>query len=131
MTTTSAVPLRRNLPLITARTLFALLGSVQAVGATMFLLVAPENAVWVGPWLDVPVVAWTLTQIALHLAVGFAPRLSVARRTTIGIVAVAMGTLLTPVKVWAYDEPEAVTFLLVDAVLLVLLLLARRHGRDR
>ncbi len=129
MTTASTVVVRRNIPLVAARCLFGLLGCVQAAGATVFLVIAPENAVWISPWVDVPVVAWTLTQIALHLAVGFAPGLAPTRRINVGIAAVVLGTLLTPVKVVAYDEPEALTFIAVDLLLLALLLVARRQIR--
>ena len=116
----------RNVALIAARVVAGLLGVVQLAGATFFLLIAPEQAVWVGPWLDIPIVTIMMVGFLCKLAVALLPDLGVDRRTTLGLVAVAIGFAVTLVKIPVYDEPEGVVFLAFDALLLSLLLLARR-----
>jgi hypothetical protein len=127
--TTTITSSSRSTALVAARLTAGLLGSVQLAGAVFFLLLAPEEAVWVGPWLDVPVVALTLSGICLKLVVAFLPRLHAVRRIAMGFLAVAIGATLTLVKVPVYDEPEGLIFLVFDVVLLLLLLLARRSTR--
>ncbi len=116
----------RNVPLITARIIAGLLGTMQLGGVVFFLLISPEESIWLGPWIDVPVVAVTLSVIALKLGLAALPALPATRRITMGLVAVAIGGALTIFKIFAYDEPEAVFFLAFDAVLLVTLALASR-----
>lgn len=128
-TTTPATTTRRNVALVSARIVAGLLGMIQLAGAAFFLLLAPEEAVWVGPWVDIPVVALMLTGMLLKVAVAVAPRLTPSRRINLGLLAVAIGLGTTLVKIPVYDEPEGVLFLAFDAVLLVLLLLARRAER--
>lgn len=126
MTTTAPVAVRRNVALLTARVVAGILGAVQLTGATYFTVVAPEEAVWVGPWVDVPVIALLLTGVLLKLAVAVGPGLTPRRRVNAGLTAIAIGIAITLVKIPLYDEPEGVTFLAADGVLLALLLLARR-----
>lgn len=128
MTTTIATS-RRPRTLLAARILAGAIGAVQAAGATFFLFIAPHEAVWLGPWIDVPVVGLTLTGVALKLAFALWPGLASARRIVLGLVAVGVGAATTLVKVPAYGEPEGVVFLLVDAAVLVLLLVALRAVR--
>lgn len=125
MTTTVTAP-SRNVALISARVIAGLLGSVQLAGAVFFLFIAGEEAVWLGPWIDVPIVALTLSAIFLKLGIAFLPGLSAARRIAMGFVAFPLGIAVTLVKITAYDEPEGVTFVVIEAVLLLLMLLARR-----
>lgn len=122
---------RRNHALTAARVTAGLLGLNGLAGATYFILMAPEEAVWVGPWVDVPVVALMLTGFLLKLGVAVLPRLAALRRIRLGFVAVALGMAVTLVKIPVYDEPEGVLFLAFDAVLLVILLLAWRGVRTR
>lgn len=119
----------RNVPLVSARVLAGSLGALQLAGATYFLLIASEEAVWVGPWLDVPVVALTLSSIFLKLGLALLPALPDARRIAWGVLAVAIGVAVTLIKVSVYDEPEGVLFLAFDAVLLALLVLAWRTAK--
>lgn len=119
----------RNVPLISARVLAGLLGTVQLAGASFFLLVAPEEAVWVGPWVDAPVVALTLASIVLKLGLAVLPRLPDTRRIVMGLLAVALGVGVALVKISLYDEPEGVLFLAFDAALLAVLLLAWRTAK--
>ncbi|SCF09062.1 hypothetical protein GA0074695_3401 [Micromonospora viridifaciens] len=128
MTTTVTAP-SRNIALISARVIAGLLGSVQLAGAAFFLLIAPEAGVWLGLWIDVPIVALTLSAIFLKLGVAFLPGLSAARRIAMGFVAFPLGIAVTLVKITAYHEPEGVTFVVIDTVLLLLVLLARRSER--
>ncbi len=130
MTTTTTTPVsgtaRQPRTLLAARVLAGIIGTVQLAGAVFFLVVAREQTVWIGPLVDVPVIALTLTGIALKLTLALAPRIPPARRITVGLAAVAVGVVLTLVKIPVYDEPEGAVFLAVDAAVLVLLLLARR-----
>lgn len=129
MTTTTAPyspATRRNVALSAARVFAGLLGSMQLAGVVFFAFLAPEEAVWVGPWVDVPVVGLLVVGVLLKLAVAVGPGIDPHRRISLGLAAVGIGVAVTLVKIPVYDEPEGVTFLAFDAVLLVLLLLARR-----
>jgi hypothetical protein len=95
-------------------------------GSIFFILIAPEETPWLGPWIDVPTVALSLTTGLLLLTVALAPAMPVRRRVTLGFVATGLGVLFNLINITAYDEPEAVTFLVVDAVLALLLGLAWR-----
>jgi hypothetical protein len=126
-TTTDVRP--HNRAVAVARVVAGLLGINGLIGATYFIIIAPDEAVWVGPWVDVPVVALMLSGFALKLAVAFAPRLPVERRIRLGFLAVAVGMTVTLVKIPVYDEPEGVLFLAFDTVLLGVLLLSWRATR--
>jgi hypothetical protein len=91
--------------------------------------VAPEEAVWLGPWVDVPVVAVMLTGMLLKMVVALWPGLPAERRISLGLVAVGLGIAVTLLKIPLYDEPEGLIFLLVDGVLLLVLLAAGRADR--
>ena len=129
MTSTAVVTTKRNAALIAARLLAGVLGGMQLAGAVYFLLIAPDESVWHGPWVDVPVVVVLLTGVFLKLVVALAPGLDVARRIGLGLLAVGIGIGITLVKIPVYDEPESVVIIAVDAVLAGLLLLARRASR--
>jgi hypothetical protein len=116
----------RNVPLIAARVVAGVLGAVQLAGVGYFTFMAPEDAVFLGPALDIPIVGTMVIGMLLKLACALWPGLSASRRITLGLVAVAIGVVTTLIKIPLYNEPEGVNFLLADAVLLVLLLLARR-----
>lgn len=129
-TTTTTIPsdprTRRNVALTAARVFAGILGLVQLAGAMFFLFLAPEEAVWVGPWVDVPVVAALLSGALLKLAISVGPGLNAHSRIRLGLLAVTIGVAVTLIKIPVYDEPEGVVFLALDTVLLALLLLARR-----
>ena len=127
MTTTIAPS--RNVALVAARVAAGLLGSIQLAGAVFFIFIAPEEAVWVGLWLDVPIVALMLSGMFLKLGVAFLPGLQAARRIAMGFLAIAIGVAVTLVKIPVYDEPEGVLFLAFDGVLFLLLMLAWRAAR--
>lgn len=127
--TTTVTTSSSNAALVTARVAAGLLGSVQLAGAVFFLFVAPEEAVWVGPWLDVPIVALMLSGMLLKLGVAVLPRLDAQLRITLGFLAVAIGGAVTLMKIAVYDEPEGVLVLGLDAVLLGLLMLAWRGAK--
>lgn len=116
----------RSIALIAARVVAGLLGAIQLAGAIFFMFIAPEQAVWVGPWLDVPIVTIMLAGFLCKLAVALLPGLRVDRRITLGLIAVAIGVAVTLVKIPVYDEPEGLVFLAGDGLLLLLLLVARR-----
>ena len=128
MTTTITAP-SRNIPLVAARVVAGLLGTAQLAGVVFFLFLAPEEAAWVGLWVDIPIVALLLASVLLKIAVGFLPRLSARRRIHLGLFAATIGIAVTLVKIPVYDEPEGVIILAFDAVLVVLLSLARRTAR--
>lgn len=122
---------RRNAALVATRVFAGILGAMQLAGAAFFLFLAPEEAVWVGPWVDVPVVALLLAGVLLKLAVAVGPGLDPHRRVRLGLIAVVIGIAVTLVKIPVYDEPEGILFLALDTVLLALLLLARRGAKSR
>jgi hypothetical protein len=128
MTTTHTAP-SRNLALLTARLAAGLLGSIQLAGAVFFLFIAPEESVWVGLWLDAPIVALTLSGVLLKLGVAIWPRLHADRRIALGFLAIVIGVAVTLVKIPVYDEPEGVLFLAFDAALFLFLTLAWRTER--
>lgn len=127
VTTDSLAP-PRNLALTAARTVAGLLGASQVAGVTYFVFIAPEEAIWLGPWIDIPVLTLLLGGMVLKLVTGLAPRLSADRRVQVGFAAVGLSVAATLLKIPLYDEPEGVTFLATDAVLLALLVLAA-HAR--
>jgi len=129
-TTTSAPATRRNVALVATRTFAGLIGTIQLAGVVYFVFLAREEAVWVGPWIDVPVVALLVGGVLLKLTIAVGPGLDAHHRIGLGLVAVAVGIGVTLVKIPVYDEPESVTVLVLDAVLLALLLLARRGARS-
>jgi hypothetical protein len=128
-TTTSALATRRNVALVVARVCAGLIGAMQLGGAFYFIFLAREDAVWLGPWIDVPVVAALVAGVLLKLTVAVGPGLAPQQRIGLGLVAVAIGIAVTLFKIPMYNEPESVTILVFDAVLLGLLLLARRGAK--
>lgn len=128
MTTTTTTS-SRNVALTASRFAAGLLGSMQLVGAVYFLLISPDEAVWVGLWLDVPIMALLLSGVFLKLGVALLPGLPATRRITMGFLAVGIGAAVTLVKIPVYNEPEGVLFLVFDAVLLALLTLAWRAAK--
>jgi hypothetical protein len=128
MTTTTTTS-SRNIALTASRFAAGLLGTMQLVGAVYFLLISPDEAVWVGPWLDVPIVALLLSGVLLKLGVALLPGLPETRRITMGFLAVGIGTAVTIVKIPVYNEPEGVLFIVLDAVLLALLTWAWRAAK--
>ena len=126
---TGATAPPRNLPLGAARIVAGLVGALQATGALYFGIIAPDEAVWLGPLIDIPVLTLLFVGILLKLVTALAPGLTAARRIRLGLAAVGLSVVATLVKVPLYDEPEGLTFVAVDAVLLTLLLLAARTSR--
>lgn len=130
-TTTPSTPtVRRNVAMVAARAFAGVLGAMQLAGMIFFLFLAPEEAVWRGPWIDVPIVALLLGSVLLKLTVSVTPGLEPDRRIGLGLVAVAVGVAVTLIKIPVYDEPEGVAILAFDAILVALLLLARRGERS-
>ena len=127
--TTTITASSRTTALVAARVVAGLLGTSGLAGAAFFLLIAPEEAVWVGLWVDVPVVALMLAGFLLKLGVAFLPRVHPTRRIKMGFLAVAIGMAVTLVKIPVYQEPEGVLFLAFDGVFLLLLSLAWRAAR--
>lgn len=119
----------RNLALGAARVVAGLLGAIQFAGAGYFLVLAPEQAVWLGLMIDIPVLTVLFAGILLKLVTALAPGLPQDRRIRFGLVAVGVSVVATLIKIPLYDEPEGVTFLALDGVLLTLLLLAARTAR--
>lgn len=128
-TTTSPLATRRNVALVATRVFAGLVGAMQLGGVFYFIFLAREDAVWLGPWIDVPIVALLVAGVLLKLTVAVGPGLKPHRRIGLGLVAVAIGIAVTLFKIPMYDEPEGVTVLVFDAVLLALLLLARRAAK--
>ena len=126
ITTTAAAP-SRNAALTAARVAAGLIGGLQLAGVSYFLLIVPDaEVVWLGPWIDYPILALLLTGVVLKLTTALAPGLSATLRVRVGLVAVAVGVVVTMLKMPLYGEPEGVTFLVLDGLLGWLLLRARR-----
>lgn len=130
-TTTTAATTARKTALLVARVVAGVLGLVGLAGATYFMLIAPEESVWVGPWLDVPVVALIVSAVLVKLVVAVAPGLPASRRIAIGLAAFPIMCVVTLAKVTFYSEPESLVLLTLDAVLFLLLVRARRVARRR
>ncbi|GAA5165617.1 hypothetical protein [Ornithinimicrobium tianjinense] len=126
MDLTGGAAVRGRRLLLSARVLATAFGLFQLAGVFFFTVLAPEEAVWLGPLIDVPVVAVMVLGMLLKVACGVWPRLSDERRIRVGLAGAIIGIAITLLKIPLYDEPEGVIFLAVDAGLLVLLLLARR-----
>ena len=104
---------------------------VGLTGLVLFTLVMPEDALWVHPVLDTGVIVLKLVVSGLLLAGALWPALDAQRRRQLLLVAVLGSVVFGLVKLTAYHEREALAFFAVDALLLVLLLLARgRAGRQ-
>lgn len=126
---TSTAPIAtRNVALTTARAWAGIVGALQLAGISYFLVFAPEEAVYVSPWIDIPAVLGLLAAVGLLLATAFAP-LSAGRRVRVGFAAVVVDVVVTLVKIPVYDEPESATVIGLAAVLALLLVLARRADR--
>jgi len=126
ITTTAAAP-SRNAALTAARVAAGLIGGLQLAGVSYFLLIVPDaEVVWLGPWIDYPILTLLLTGVALKLTTALAPGLPAALRIRVGLVAVAVGVVVTMLKMPLYGEPEGITFLVLDGLLGWLLLRARR-----
>ncbi len=124
--TVSPVP-TRNAALTAARVTAAVIGGLQLAGFSFFMLVVPDDeVVWLGPWIDYPILTLLLTGVALKLTTAFAPALGPSLRIRIGLAAVGVSVLVTLLKMPLYGEPEGATFLVLDALLGWLLLRARR-----
>lgn len=131
MTSTPTVTARRNHALVAARVVAGLLGASQVAGVAYFVFLAPDEGLWVGAWVDVPITLLLAGGALLKLAVAIGPGLDAHRRIALGFIAVAIGVAVTLVKIPVYDEPEGVLFLAFDGVLLLLLVLARRGAGPR
>jgi hypothetical protein len=128
-TATSVRPTTRRDPLITGiRVLLGVFGAFKLGGTVWFTFFATAeqggDPQGVADWL---VAAWSFA-LASALIVA-AVRLGSGTR---GIAAITGGLLLVEiafsfVKLFAYDEPEAVGFMAVDLVLLGLLAVAARR----
>jgi hypothetical protein len=128
ITTTTTAP-TRNVALTAARVTAALIGILQLAGFSYFLLIVPDDqVVWLGPWIDYPVLTLLLTGVLLKLATALAPALGPTLRVRVGLLAAGLGIAVTLLKMPLYGEPEGVTFLVLDALLVWLLLRARRAG---
>ena len=129
ITTASPAP-SRNAPLTAARVAAGVIGGLQLAGVSYFLLIVPDaEVVWLGPWIDYPILTLLLTGVALKLTTALAPGLRTALRIRVGLVAVVVGVVVTLLKMPLYGEPEGVTFLVLDGLLGWLLLRARRVRR--
>ena len=124
--TSTVIPARRNVALAAARVLAGPFGAITVAGFAMFTFVVPEEAVWRGPLVDVPVVGAMLAAALLKLAVALAPAMNAARRVRLGLRAAGLGAAVTLIKIPVYDEPEGVLFLGVELLLVALLLRARQ-----
>ena len=66
-------------PLLTARVLATAFGLLQLAGVFFFTVLAPEEAVWLGPLVDVPVVFLVVDAVLLLLLLLARRRIGVGR----------------------------------------------------
>lgn len=114
-----------RLALRTARVVAVLHAVLGLTGVVLFTLVMPEEALWIHPVVDTGVILLKVAVCALLLVGALWPALDSGRRRRLLMVAVVGSVAFGLVKLFAYDEPEALAFFVVDAILLALLLLAR------
>jgi hypothetical protein len=104
------------------------IGVLQLAGFSFFMFVVPDDQlVILGPWVDYPITILLLSGVLLKLVTALAPGLAADVRIRVGLAAVAVGVVVTLLKVPLYGEPEGVTFLVLDLLLGGLLLQARRR----
>ena len=89
-------------------------------------VVPDDEVVWLGPWIDYPILTLLLTGVVLKLATALAPGLDAALRIRRRAGRRRLGVVVTLLKMPLYGEPEGVTFLVLDGLLGWLLLRARR-----
>ena len=117
----------RDVALTAARVTAGVIGALQLAGFSYFMVIAPDDeVVRLGPSIDYPILTLLLTGVLLKLTTAFAPALRADLRIRIGLGAVALGFLVTLLKMPLYGEPEGATFLVLDGLLCWLLLRARR-----
>ncbi|WP_404381570.1 hypothetical protein LL946_13755 [Knoellia locipacati] len=104
----------------------ALLG---LAGVVLFTVVMPEEALWVHPVVDTGVVVLKVAVSALLLVGALWPGLAPDRRHRLLGFAVLGSVVFGLVKLTVYDEQEALAFFVIDALLVVLLVLARPRAR--
>lgn len=119
-----------QLALRAARVVAVVHAVLGVTGLVLFTLVMPEEALWLHPVVDTGVIVLKLAVCALLLVGALRPRLDAVHRRRLLTTAVLGSVAFGLVKLTAYDEREALVFFALDALLLVLLALARpRAGR--
>jgi hypothetical protein len=129
-TTTPVRPATRRDPLITGiRVLLGLFGAVKLYGTLYFTFVAtvaeggdPQNA------FDWFVATWSFTLATALVVAAFRLGNGDRRTALVTSVLLLVEIVFSIVKLFVYDEPEALGFMAVDLVLLGLLALARRRA---
>lgn len=130
MTATAPATTRRDPLMIGIRVLLGLFGAFKLYGTLYFTFLAtaaqggdPQGVV---DWL---VAAWSFALATALIVAAF--RLRAGERRIAGITAglLVVEVAFSFVKLFAYDEPEALGFMAVDLVLLALLAVAARRNR--
>ena len=130
MTATAPATTRRDPLMIGIRVLLGLFGAFKLYGTLYFTFLAtaaqggdPQGVV---DWL---VAAWSFALASALIVAAF--RLRAGDRRIAGITAglLVVEIAFSFVKLFAYDEPEALGFMAVDLVLLALLAVAARRNR--
>jgi hypothetical protein len=96
--------------------LLALMGAVVMFGSVYFSVVEPPQSLGVADWA---VGLWAFAMAVAFLVL--APRLSRGEARRLLMALLALHVVFGAVKLVAYDEPEAATFMAVDVLLLGLL----------
>ncbi len=125
-TTTQPRSGSRSPALVVARVVAGIAATMGLAGVSYFTVFARDQAQFISPWVDIPLITWKVSICIALLAVALAPRLHAATRIKIGLVAAVADLGFTAIKVVFYNEPEAVTFAVVDLIIIGLLLVARR-----
>ncbi|GAA3174537.1 hypothetical protein GCM10010531_30140 [Blastococcus jejuensis] len=128
MTATAPATTRRDPLMIGIRVLLGLFGAFKLYGTLYFTFLATAaqggDPQGVGDWL---VAAWSFALATALIVAAF--RLRAGDRRIAGITAglLVVEIAFSFVKLFVYDEPEALGFMAVDLVLLALLTVAARR----
>jgi len=130
-TTAPARPATRRDPLmIGIRVLLGLFGAFKLYGTLYFTFLAtvaqggdPQG---VGDWL---VAAWSFALAVALIVAAFRLGAGSPRTAVVTSALLLVEIAFSFVKLFVYDEPEAVGFMAVDLVLLALLAVAARRGK--
>ena len=130
-TVTPARPATRRDPVVTGtRVLLGLFGAFKLYGTVYFtfLATAEEGGDPQGPF-DWFVAVWSATLAVALIVAAFRLRAGGGRVAAITAGLLVVEIVFSTVKLFVYDEPEALGFMAVDLVLFGLLALAARRSR--
>ena len=129
-TTTTAPATRRGPLMIGIRVLLGLFGAFKLYGTLYFTFLATASQggdpQGVGDWL---VAGWSFALAVALIVAAFRLGAGSPRTAVVTSALLLVEIVFSFVKLFVYDEPEAVGFMAVDVVLLALLAVAARRRK--